>query len=46
MFARDVRILSYIISAIVTLFFSVVVYLFMAKKLKNIIMADSLKAND
>jgi putative ABC transport system permease protein len=46
MFGRDISILSYVLSAIITLIFSVVVDLFMIKKLRNIKMVDSLKAND
>lgn len=46
MFGRDIRIISYIISAFITLIFSGIVDLFMAKKLRNIKMVDSLKAND
>lgn len=46
MFGRDISLLSYILSGVITLIFSVVVDLFMIKKLRNIKMVDSLKAND
>jgi putative ABC transport system permease protein len=46
MFGRDISLLSYILSGVITLIFSVVVDLFMVKKLRNIKMVDSLKAND
>lgn len=46
MFGRDISILSYILSAGITMIFSVLVDLFMIKKLKNIKMVDSMKAND
>ena len=46
MFGRDAKILSYILSAVITMIFSVIVDLFMVKKLKNIKMVDSMKAND
>ena len=46
MFGRDISLLSYVLSGVITLIFSVIVDLFMIKKLKNIKMVDSLKAND
>lgn len=46
MFGRDISWLSYLLSSIITLVFSVIVDLFMVKKLINIKMVDSLKAND
>lgn len=46
MFGRDVVLSSYVLSMIVTLIFSVIVNIFMSKKIKNIKMVDSLKAND
>lgn len=46
MFGREISISSYIISAIITMIFSIIVDLFMIKKLRNIKMVDSMKAND
>lgn len=46
MFGRDVKTLSYIISVVITIVFSIIVNLFMARKLKNIKMVDSMKAVD
>ncbi len=46
MFGRDISILSYIIAAVITMLFSIIVDLFMVKKLRNIKMVDSMKAND
>lgn len=46
MFGRDVRTLSYIISTIITIVFSLIVNIFMSKKLRNIKMVDSMKAVD
>ncbi len=46
MFGRSVSILSYLISAIITMMFSAIVDFFMVKKLRNIKMVDSMKAND
>lgn len=46
MFGRDISIMSYILSAVVTMLFSVSVDLFMIKKMRNIKMVDSMKAND
>ncbi|MDR3343469.1 MAG: FtsX-like permease family protein [Treponema sp.] len=46
MFGRHISPLSFLLSAIITLFFSAVVDLLMLKKLRNIKMADSMKAVD
>lgn len=46
MFGRDVKPLSFVFSAIITMLFSIIVNLFMSKKLKNIQMVDSMKAID
>ncbi len=46
MFGRDIVFSSYALSMIVTLVFSFIVNIFMSKKIKNIKMVDSLKAND
>lgn len=46
MFGREVKILSFILSAIITIVFSLIVNAFMSKKLKNIQMVDSMKAVD
>lgn len=46
MFVRDISIMSYILSAVVTMLFSILVDLFMIKKMRNIKMVDSMKAND
>lgn len=46
MFGRDVKPLSYLISGVITLVFSIIVNLFMKRKLKNIKMVDSMKANE
>lgn len=46
MFGRDIRLLSYGMATISTVIFAVIVNLFMSKKIKNIKMADSMKAND
>lgn len=46
MFGRDIYPLSYAFSAILTMFFSVLVNLVMNKKLKNIDMVESMKANE
>lgn len=46
MFGRDIAAISYGLSAIITVIFSIIVNLFMSKKLRNIKMVDSMKAND
>ncbi|NLY44546.1 MAG: ABC transporter permease [Tissierella sp.] len=46
MFGRDIKLFSYLISGLITIIFSVIVNLFMKKKLANIKMVDSMKAND
>lgn len=46
MFGRDVKKLSFLISAIITIIFSLIVNIFMSKKLRNIQMVDSMKAVD
>src|SRR5699024_8573093 len=46
MFGRNIKILSYIISALLTIVFSWIVNRFMSRKLKNIEMVDSMKAAD
>ena len=46
MFGRDVKTLSYIMSIVMTIIFSIIVNFFMSKKLKNIKMVDSMKAVD
>ncbi|MDR3334527.1 MAG: FtsX-like permease family protein [Treponema sp.] len=46
MFGRRIFPISFIISALITLFFSALVDLLMLKKLRNIPMADSMKAVD
>ncbi len=46
MFGREIKLFSYLISAGITIIFSIIVNLFMKKKLKNIKMVDSMKAND
>ena len=46
MFGRDISLVSYILSGLITFMFSVIVDIFMIKKLRNIKMVDSLKAND
>lgn len=46
MFGRDVKPFSYLIAGLVTIVFSIIVNLFMKKKLANIKMVDSMKAND
>lgn len=46
MFGRDIRLISYGLSALITVVFAFLVNIFMSKKIKNIKMADSMKAND
>ena len=46
MFGRDIRWMSYVLSAVITLIFSLVVNLFMGRKIRNIEMVESMKAND
>ena len=46
MFGRDITALSFALSALITLIFSALVCLFMAKKLKDIDMVESMKANE
>lgn len=46
MFGRNAKVLSYILSGMITFLFSFIVNIFMKKKLKNIKMVDSMKAND
>lgn len=46
MFGREVKLLSFALSAIITVIFSLIVNIFMSKKLKNIQMVDSMKAID
>lgn len=46
MFGRNAKVLSYILSGMITFLFSFIVNLFMKKKLRNIRMVDSMKAND
>ena len=46
MFGREIKLFSYLISAAITIIFSIIVNLFMKRKLKNIKMVDSMKAND
>lgn len=46
MFGRSVKSLSYGLSSLITIVFALLVNLFMSKKIKNIKMADSMKAND
>ena len=46
MFGRRISVMSFVLSAIVTLFFSLIVDLMMYQKLKNIKMVDSMKAID
>lgn len=46
MFGRDVKTLSFIISTIITIIFSLIVNIFMSRKLRNIKMVDSMKAVD
>ena len=46
MFGRTIKILSYGLSALITIIFSLIVNIFMYRKLRNIKMVDSMKAND
>lgn len=46
MFGRNIKLMSYVLSAIITMIFSGIVDLFMLKKVKDIKMVDSMKAND
>lgn len=46
MFGRNITTISYIISGAITIIFSLLVNMFMSKKLKNIKMVDSMKAID
>lgn len=46
MFGRDIRLLSYGLSALITIAFAIIVNIFMSKKIRDIKMADSMKAND
>jgi putative ABC transport system permease protein len=46
MFGRDIRWMSYVLSTVITLIFSLVVNLFMGRKIRNIEMVESMKAND
>lgn len=46
MFGRSIFALSYVFAGIITMIFSLIVNIFMKKKLKNIEMVDSMKAND
>lgn len=46
MFGRTIYPLSYIFSALLTMFFSILVNLVMMKKLRNIDMVESMKANE
>lgn len=46
MFGRDISRLSYVMAGFITIIFSVIVNIFMYRKLKNIEMVDSMKAND
>ncbi len=46
MFGRNVKPFSYMISGVITILFSMLVNIFMKKKLVNIKMVDSLKANE
>ncbi|WP_409227626.1 ABC transporter permease [Gudongella sp. SC589] len=46
MFGRDIRLMSYVLSAAITLVFSLIVNLFMGRKIRNIEMVESMKAND
>ena len=46
MFGRDIKLLSYGISALITMVFAFIVNIIMSKKIRDIKMADSMKAND
>ena len=46
MFGRNIRWMSYVLSAVITLVFSLVVNIFMSRKIRNIEMVESMKAND
>lgn len=46
MFGRKIFLVSYFMSALVTLLFSLIVNLFMSRKIKSIQMVDSMKAID
>ncbi|WP_422486086.1 FtsX-like permease family protein [Gudongella sp. DL1XJH-153] len=46
MFGRDIRFMSYVFSAVITVVFSFIVNVFMSKKIRNIEMVESMKAND
>ena len=46
MFGRDIYLQSYLFSAFLTMVFSLLVNIFMNKKLRNINMVESMKAND
>ncbi len=46
MFGRDIRWMSFVLSAVITLIFSFIVNLFMGRKIRNIEMVESMKAND
>lgn len=46
MFGRDVKLISYGLSTLITMVFALIVNLFMSKKIRAIKMADSMKAND
>ncbi len=46
MFGRDIRWMSYVLSALITIVFSFIVNIFMSKKIRNIEMVESMKAND
>jgi len=46
MFGRGINLSSYVLAFVVTMVFSFIVNIFMSKKLRNIKMVDSLKAND
>ena len=44
MFGRTVHLESYILSAVITLIFAVIVMLFMHRRLKNVNMVEALKS--